>query len=160
MVTIKDNAGVYDTFKVDAAVKNLESIHKGDQAVATYAESIGLRFSDPVSSSGDIGKKDHVTIDIGLKGDKPYLITARIVEFRAEVDTIKHYQRKVSVKGRKGNNLTFKVGKNIKGLENVKKGDRVVIYFTEPIGILIEKTNEVNKSGDPSRSTSGGISGD
>lgn len=143
MVTLKDKAGYYATFTADREVKNLDRIQKGDQAVATYMESIGIRVVAPDSAICDIGKKGEVTVDIGLKGDKPYRITARIVEYKAVVDTIRPQGRQIAVRGSRGNILSFKVGKNIEGLENVKKGDVVVIYYTEAIAILLEKTTQV-----------------
>lgn len=142
MATIKDSAGYYATFMVDREVKNLDRIQKGDQAVATYIESIGIRITGSGSASATVGMKGEITVDVGLKEGKPYRITARIVDLRAVVDTIHYQKRHVSVRGSKGNIISFKVGKNIEGLENVKKGDAVVIYYTEAIAILIEKTGQ------------------
>ncbi len=137
-VTIRDRAGSYATFKADKEVKNLERIRKGDQAVATYVESFGIKVVAPGQANGDIGKKGEVTVSIGLKENRPYSITSGIIELRAVVDSINHRTRYISTRGRKGNILSFKVGKNIKRFRNVKKGDHIIIYYTEPVGVLIE----------------------
>jgi hypothetical protein len=137
-VTIRDRAGSYATFKADKEVKNLELIHKGDKAVATYIESFGVKVVGPDQADGDIGKKNEVTITIGLKGDRPYSVTSRIIELRAVVDSINHRTRYIATRGQKGSILSFKVGKNIKRFGNVKKGDQIIIYYTEPVGVLIE----------------------
>jgi hypothetical protein len=144
MVTLRDGSGTYVTFRVDREVKNLDRIQKGDQAVATYIESIGLRIDEPGCAGGDVGMKGEVIVDVGLKGEKPYSVTARIVELRAVVDTINHRTRHISIRGRKGNIISFRVRKNIEKFENVNRGDIAVIYYTEAIAILLEKIKEGN----------------
>jgi hypothetical protein len=142
MVTLRDKSGSYATFRVEREVKNLDRILKGDNAVAAYIESIGLRILEPQGTGGDEGMKGEVTVTVGLKEGKPYKVTARIIELMAAVDSINHRTRYVSIRGQKGSILSFKVGKSIKNFENVNRGDLVVIYYTEPIAILIEKTNQ------------------
>ncbi len=137
-VTIRDRAGSYATFKADKEVKNLEQIRKGDGAVAAYVESFGIKVVGPGQADGDIGKKGEAVVTIGLKGDKPYSITSRMIELRAIVDSINHRKRYIATRGPKGSILSFKVGRNIKRFWNVKKGDQVIIYYTEPVGVLVE----------------------
>lgn len=137
-VTIRDRAGSYSTFKTDREVKNLELIRKGDQAVATYVESFGIKVVGPDQVDGDIGKKGEATVTIGLKGDRPYSITSRIIELRVIVDSINYRRRYIATRSPNGNILSFKVGKNIKRFGNMKKGDQIIIYYTEPVGVLIE----------------------
>ncbi|HPV39728.1 MAG TPA: hypothetical protein PKX40_01025 [Spirochaetota bacterium] len=142
MVTIKDRAGTYATLRVDCEVQNLSGIHKGSQVIATYIESIGIRVVAPGGANPDTKDKSDLTVEVGLKGGRPYRVTARVVELTAVVDSINHRRRHVSVRGTKGTILSFRVGKTIEGFENVKKGDEVVIYYTEPVAILIERVKQ------------------
>ncbi len=142
MVTIRDRTGSYATFRVDREVKNLAGIQKGGRVVATYIESIGIRVAAPGGPGPGIRDRADLTVDMGLKGDRPYRVTARVVELAAVVDSINHRKRHVSVRGNKGTILSFKVGKTIEGFENVKKGDDVVIYYTEAVAILVENVKQ------------------
>jgi len=142
MVTIKDGSGSYATFRVDREVKSLAGIQKGNRVIATYMESIGIRVAAPGSESSSVKDKRELTVEIGLKGDRPYRVTARVVELTAVVDSINHHKRYISVRGSRGTILSFKVGKTIEGFETVNKGDEVVVHYTEPVAILIEKVKQ------------------
>lgn len=139
MATLRDKTGSYVTFRVDRRVGNFDKIQKGSMVVASYVESIGIRIIAPGMIEGDLGKKSAVTVDVGLKGGKPYCVTAKIIELRGVVDSINHAFRYMAVKGRKGNIISFRVGRSIERLENVRKGDIVVIYYTEAVAILLEE---------------------
>jgi hypothetical protein len=55
------------------------------------------------------------------------------------VEDVDYNQRKVTVRGPRGGVRTVDVSDDVKNLENVKKGDEVVIQHTEAVLIALEK---------------------
>jgi len=80
------------------------------------------------------------TVALAPKGAKPGLIVADTQVVTAKIEAVNYRKRTVTLKGPEGQTRILKVGSNVKNFKEVKKGDEVVVRFTEALVILVEKS--------------------
>jgi len=76
------------------------------------------------------------------KAEPPSWKTSLLVEETATVQAIDQSTRMVTLKGPKGNSLTFKAGEEVRNLAQVKAGDEVKFAFYESLAVRVLKTGE------------------
>jgi len=135
MVTIEGSGG--RTIVVDAKnARNLDQVKVGDKVNVAYIESMALfvRKSDAPPSVTE-------TQDVQLapKGEKPAGIITKTVELTGSVESIDTAKRTVAVKGPAGNVRTFKVSPEAKNFAQIKKGDQIVLRYTEAVALSVTK---------------------
>jgi len=138
MVTLKFAGGRVQTYVVDKAARNLDQVQVGDQVKTTYVESVALfvRKSNEKPFASQVQ-----TVQLASKGAKPGLIKTRTTEITATAEAIDYAKRTVSLKGPKGNTVTYVVDKSVKNFKNVKVGDELVLRVTEATAIVVEKAD-------------------
>jgi len=131
-LTAKD--GKTHTYTAGPEMVNYDQIKVGDKVEATYAEEMSIS----VNKHGKAPKMEEVTaVARAPKGAKPGVIVANSTEIVGVVTAIDHKARTVTVKGPKGNEITKTVKADVKGFDNVAKGDNVVISYTEALSISV-----------------------
>jgi len=135
VVTIRGSGGRVIDLKVGDQAKNLDQVKVGDKVVARYYESIAYRLKKPGESEGVTATQD--TAGAGA-GEIPAAAMANQVTVTATVMNISPNKDYVTLKGPEGKTVDVKVmdPKNIKGL---KKGDQVVISYTQALAIALNK---------------------
>jgi hypothetical protein len=132
--TLRGNDGKTRTLKAPPEMKNFDQMKVGDQVKATYAQEMAFN----VRKAGMPPVADEAAAVVAAPtGDKPGVILAESKTITGVVTAIDYKTRMVTLKGPKGNELTFPVKKEVKGLKNVKKGDDVVISYTEALAISV-----------------------
>ena len=128
--------GTTRTVKVGNEVRNFDQMKVGDQVSATYVEELALfvRKSDAPPS---VDESD--TIALAPKGAKPGIATVSTTEITAKVEAIDYAKRTLTLKGIEGNTKSFKVGPNVQRFNEIKKGDNVVLRYSEAVAITVEK---------------------
>lgn len=76
------------------------------------------------------------------KGEPPSWKTATMVEESATVTAIDQKTRMVTLKGPKGNEVTFKAGPEVRNLAQVKTGDEVKFAYYESLAVRVLKKDE------------------
>jgi len=135
MVTIEGSGG--RTVVVDAKnARNLDQVKVGDKVNLHYIESIALfvRKSDTPPAATEAA-----TVQLAPKGEKPGGMVMQAIELTGSVESIDTAKRTVSVKGPAGNVRTFKVGPEAKNFAQIKKGDQVVLRYTEAVALRVVK---------------------
>jgi hypothetical protein len=61
------------------------------------------------------------------------------VELTGNVESVDAQKHTIELKGPAGNVRTFKVDPSVKNLSQVKKGDQVVLRFTEAVALSVVK---------------------
>lgn len=56
----------------------------------------------------------------------------------AKIEAINYKTRTITLKGPADQSKTLKVGNNVKNFNAVKKGNEVVVRFTEALAIIVE----------------------
>ena len=125
------------TLKVGPEVKDLDQVKPGDQLVVRYFESLVLfvRKGDEPRAATE-GTAVQVVPD---KRKKPAGVAVDTVEFRGTVEAIDYAKRRVTLKGPEGKTRTIKVDPSVQHLNEVKKGDQIVVRYTEAIVFSLRK---------------------
>lgn len=134
-VTIEGSGG--RTVMVNAKnARNLDQVKVGDKVNLEYIEELALfvRKSDapPSATAAQM-------VALAPKGQKPAGLMAETTELTGSVESTDAKARTIAVKGPAGNVRTFKVDKAVKNFGQIKKGDQVVLRFTEAVALSVVK---------------------
>jgi hypothetical protein len=143
------------TIKAPEEAQNFDQVKKGDKVSVEYLEAVALSLRKPgaEASSGSStppgapgaggaaqpGIQQLEVVELAPKGEAPRGLKARVTQIIASVEDIDYGQRKVTLRGPRGGVHTVDVGDDVPNLENVKKGDQVVIRQTEAVLVAVEK---------------------
>ena len=141
VVTLKGPKGKVFDLKVGEEVKNLPQVKVGDEVVAKYYQSIALKVMPPGPAEG---VKTSEAAVAAKPGETPGAMVAKQVTVTATVEAIGPKKTFVTLKGPQGKVVDVQV-RDPKNLENVKKGDQVVITYTEALAISVEKPKKPEK---------------
>ncbi len=78
----------------------------------------------------------------GWAAEPPSWQTATVVEEKAKVEAIDQSTRMVTLKGPKGNSVTFKASEEVRNLAQVKVGDEVKFAYYESVAVRVLKADE------------------
>lgn len=139
-LTIERPGGEVTSFTVDKRVKRLNEIKKGDQIKVDYYVSLASEIREPTAEE----KENPLTVLEGAAKAPPDTAPAagglRQIKAVVTVEDIDRPAEKVTLKGPQGNTLTIRVPFPER-LEKVKKGDTVIIIYTEALAVSVEKLN-------------------
>jgi hypothetical protein len=76
------------------------------------------------------------------KSSRPAVVVAETNIVTATVTDIDHEKREVKLKDEQGNTVRMKVGEDVKNLDQVKKGDRVVAGYYQSVAVTAHKPGE------------------
>jgi len=133
--TIEGSGGRVVT--VDAKnARNLDQVKVGDKVTLTYTREIAVtvrKTDQPPSVS------ETQTVQLAPKGQKPGGMEVRTVELTGNVESVDAKKRRITLTGPAGNVRTFQVDPSVKNLDQVKKGDQVVLRYTESAALSVVK---------------------
>ena len=132
--TIEGSGGRTVTVNAKNA-RNLDQVKVGDKVTIAYTQELALfvREADAPPTATETQ-----AVHLAPKGQKPAGIVAQTVELTGNVESIDAKKHTIAVKGPAGNVRTFKVDPAVK-LSQVKKGDQVVLRFTEAVALSVTK---------------------
>jgi len=134
-VTIEGSGG--RTVAVNAKnARNLDQVKVGDKVNMTFAQELALyvRKADAPPSATEAQ-----AVELAPKGQKPAGVVAQTIELTGNVESIDTQKRTIALKGPAGNVRTFKVDKAAKNFSQIKKGDQVVVRYTEAVALSVVK---------------------
>lgn len=73
----------------------------------------------------------------GSKADKPAISASRTITMSAEVESINHETREVTLRGPEGDTMSMTASEAIRNLAQVEAGDRVLAEITEEVSIEV-----------------------
>ena len=123
--------------KVGPGVKDLDQLKPGDQLVVRYFEPLALfvrKGGEPRAATE--GTAVQV---VSNKGKRPVAVAVDTVEFKGTVEAIEYAKRRVTLKGSEGKTRTIKVDPSVKRFNEMKKGDQVVVRYSEAIAFSVQK---------------------
>lgn len=95
--------------------------------MAVYLQKAGALAGDEVSS-----------VTLAPKGATPGVLVTDTVVMKSGIDAIDAKKCLVTITTPECKSHTLKVAKSVKGLKDLKKGDDIVVRFTEALSIVIE----------------------
>ena len=116
--------------------RNLDQVKVGDKVNIEFIEEMALfvRKADAPPSATEAQM-----VELAPKGQKPAGLVAETIEITGNVESIDSKKRTIALKGPAGNVRTFKVDKAVKNFSQIKKGDQVVLRFTEALALSVVK---------------------
>ena len=134
-VTLTNEAGETNTYKLGKKIRNFDQIKVGDEVKATLLESVAVvvrkSSAPPDASGGDL-------VAIAPKGAMPGVIMAKTRQITAKIVSVDTQARTVTVEGPAGGTPTIKVGPKV-NLDELQKGDDVTLRVTDALAIRVEK---------------------
>ncbi len=134
-VTIKGPRGNVFDVVLGEAVKNFDQIKENDQIKARYVESIAVFVE---KSSAKPAAAETATVELAPSGYKPGAVAVDTVEVTAKVLSANYAKRTLKLQLPEGKTKTVKVGKEVKKFKQIKKGDEVVVRYTQAIALTVE----------------------
>ena len=134
-VTVEGSKGRVETIDAKEA-RNLDQVKVGDKVTVTYTQALAVfvrKGDEPPSTS------ENQTVQLAPKGEKPGGVVARTVQLTGTIQSVDAKKRMVDVRVPAGDVRTFKVDPRVKNLSQVKKGDQVVLRYTESVALSVVK---------------------
>jgi len=133
-VTLTNEAGETNTYKLGKNVRNFDQIKVGDQVKATLLQSVAVVVSK--SSAPPTGARGLVAV--APKGAMPSVIMAKTRQITAKIASVDPQARTVTVEGPMDGKPTIKVGPRV-NLDQLQQGDDVTLRVTDALAINVEK---------------------
>jgi Cu/Ag efflux protein CusF len=133
-VTLRLADGTTHTYNLAKDVTNLNQINAGDRVKATVIESMAV-YVRKAGTPPEAAERSTVTL--APKGQKPGMIAADTLEVTDKIAAIDIANRTITLQGTGGKPQTLTVGPNV-NLANLKKGDDVVVRYTQGLAVLVE----------------------
>src|SRR5262245_17075480 len=134
-VTLVNEAGETNTYKLGKNVRNFDQIKVGDQVKATLLESVAVAVS---KSSAPPNAGERSVVAVAPKGAMPGVVIAKTRQITAKIVSVDPQARTVSVEGPIGGKPTIKVGPDV-NLGELQAGDDVTLRVTDALAIDVEK---------------------
>ena len=135
-VTLKMEDGDTETLTVGEAAHNFNQVKKGDKVRFDYVEAVAV---DVQKAAGPLGKSAEVQLDRAPKGAAPGGVITQTIRVTTSVEDIDYAKRTVKLMGPEGNVIKLKVSDAVKRLDDVKKGDHVVVVYKEALAVSVSK---------------------
>jgi hypothetical protein len=134
-VALKGPKGNVVELKVGPEAKNFNQVKVGDRVTTKYYQATAIVVRKPNEPPF---KEEGTAVQVAAPGQKPGAIAVDTMEMTARVEDINYKNRTVTLRGPQQKTKTFKVGKEVKRLNEVKKGDEIVIRHTEALAIDVK----------------------
>jgi hypothetical protein len=134
-VTLTNEAGANNTYKLGKNVRNFDQIKVGDKVKATLLESVAVVVR---KSSAPPDASERGVVAVAPKGAMPGVIMAKTRQISAKIVSVDTTARTVTVEGPMGGTPTIKVGPRV-NLDELQKGDDVTLRVTDALAIRVEK---------------------
>jgi hypothetical protein len=136
-VTLKTPKGEMLPLEIGPEVHRLKDVKKGDTVKIEYLESVAVMVADPHATIGSTEASGKVIVR--NKTEKPSGMAVETHVATATVTKIDAKNRKATLKASDGHEFDVDVAPDVQHLENVKKGDQVLVKYTQSLGIAVSK---------------------
>ena len=134
-VTLANEAGETNTYKLGKNVRNFDQIKVGDQVKATLLQSVAVTVS---KSSAPATAGARGVVAVAPMGAKPGVLMAKTRQISAKIVSVDPNARTVTVEGPRGGKPTIKAGPKV-NLDELHQGDDVTLSVTDALAISVEK---------------------
>jgi Cu/Ag efflux protein CusF len=135
-LTLESPGGVTHTYKAGNDVVNFDRIRQGDRVRATVSEALAISVRKAGVPSN---ARNATTVSLAPKGAKPGIFVANMVEVNGTIEAIDAAKRTITLRRPAGEPRTLKLAPTVK-LANLRKGDDVVVRYTQAVALFVEKS--------------------
>ena len=133
-ITLKGPKGGTATFIAGDEVKNFAQVKKGDKVTFDYTEGVAI---DVQKSSEAPKMVETQSVTRAKLGEKPAGTIETVGFMTAKVMEIDYKTRAVKLGLPEGQTVKFTVGDQVKRLNEVHKGDEVVVQYMQKLSIKV-----------------------
>jgi hypothetical protein len=133
-VILRGPHGDLVSLKVGEEAKNFNRVKKGDKVTFDYYESVAI---DIQKSIGEPRAKETQSVTRAKPGESPGGTIETTGHLTARVEDIDYHSRRVTLKMPQGDTMSLKVGDLVKSLNEIKKDDEVVVWYTQAVAISV-----------------------
>jgi Cu/Ag efflux protein CusF len=133
-VILRGPNGDLVSLKVGEEAKNFNRVKKGDKVTFDYYESVAIEIQ---KSTGEPMAEETQSVTRAKPGEKPGGTIKTTGHMTARVEDIDYQSRMVTLKMPQGETMSLKVGDQVKSLNEIKKGDEVVVQYTQAVAISV-----------------------
>jgi ribosomal 50S subunit-recycling heat shock protein len=133
-ITLKGPKGGVVSFIVGEEAVNFNQVKKGDVITFDYTEGVAIDVQKATEAPKMVETE---SIKRAKLGEKPSGTIETTGFMTARVDEIDYKTRMVKLALPEGQSLKFTVGEQVKRLNEVKKGDEVVVQYKQKLSIKV-----------------------
>jgi Cu/Ag efflux protein CusF len=137
MVTLKRQDGATMTARIDDRAGNLDSVKVGDMVEFKILNSLVIAVGD--KNAATPGNLTAENVQFSTVGGKPAKFTVKTVVSEVTVTKINYKKRLMTIKDSSGESKELKISEDVKRFNEIKKGDKIVIKYTEALAITVAK---------------------
>lgn len=137
VVTLQKKDGTAVSMEVGPEAVRFNEVKKGDVVQVDYMESVAVVVQSPDAKIATVEGSNMAVVR--NQGKKPSGVAVATDVVTATVVKINAKTRKATLKGPQGNMIEVDVAPDVKNLENVKKGDQVLVKYTRTLAIDVRK---------------------
>ena len=134
-VVLKDPKGNLLEMQVGDEARNFNQVKKGDLVTIETTESVAIEVQ---KAKGDARKIESTSTTRAKPGEKPAGTIKTTGIMTATVESINYQTREVSLAMPEGNIMKIIAGPQVKRLEEVKKGEEVVVQYSTTVSISVK----------------------
>jgi hypothetical protein len=127
--------GKSKTITCGPEVRNFDQIKVGDLLKVTFVEALAVYLQ---KAGAPAGGEEVKTVTLAPKGSKPGVLVTDTIVLKAKIDAVDAKKGTVTITTPAGETKTLKVDKKVKGLKALKKGDDIVVRYTEALAVVVE----------------------
>mgnify|MGYP001071330084 CR=1 FL=1 len=146
-ITLKMEDGSKTEFIAGDEVRNFAQIKKGDLVEYNFTQAIAIDVQKATPGGPKMGESTQM--ERAKLGEKPAGTVETTGYLTAKVAEIDHATRKVTLQMPEGKSVTFTAGDQVKRLNEISKGDEVVVQYLQKMTIKVttpEKKKEEKKT--------------
>jgi hypothetical protein len=139
LITLQNASGQQETFRVDPAVRRLAEVSPGDTVAISYRAKLLAELRPPTAaeaaspiSYADISGRAPKTQD-------PAAVEGQTIRVVTTVEAVDAPNMLVTLRGPLGDVVLVKA-KNPDNIKRIKRGDTIVITYTEAAAVALDKT--------------------
>jgi Cu/Ag efflux protein CusF len=133
-ITLKGPKGGLSTFIAGDEVQRFNELKKGDQVTFDYTEGIAIDVQKATEAPKMVEQQ---SIKRSKPSERPGGTLETVGFMTARVEEIDYKTRKVKLLLPEGPALNFTAGDQVKRLNEVKKGDEVVVQYIQKLSIKV-----------------------
>ena len=134
-VKLKETDGNVRTIKVSDAIGNLNQVKKGDSVTVEVQETLDVEVQRGPGEPLNIGSESQTS---ALPGEKPTGIRTIEGTLKTKVEAIDYEARTITCKNRKGVLMTYKIGKDAKRFDEIRRGDMLVVEYKQVTALSVK----------------------
>ena len=134
-VTLKDDEGKVRTVNVSDQVRNFNQVKEGDVVTIEVNETVSVEVQPGPGDTMNIAAESQSSAAPGAKPSSTRIIEGKL---KTQVEAIDYEARTVTFKNRKGVLTTYKVGKQAKHFNEIRRNDMLVIEYTQTVAVSVK----------------------